>query len=398
MSAAPIDETVVGFPGVETFNRRSKYLLEDFDTLEPGTLTWRVKGLWPAIGLCFVGGPSMSAKTFWTLDAMGRVCRGLPVLGRKSVAAGCVYVAAEGAHGVRNRIAGLRQHIGPLGSRFKFIGQAPNLTDPEDVADLRAMLLDAKAELEAVGHVLGMIVVDTLSAAVPGADENAAADMGPVLAALQLMASDLQCLVLVVAHTGKDEARGLRGWSGQLGNADGVIMLTEPEGETRSGTVVKVKDGAAGDRFGFVLRVVELGVDADLDPITTCVVEDADAPEQTRAGRTPTKAAGTADLIMTAFGRVFDERTVWINAPGAEGVKGVKLEDVRAMAYRIGVGGGDVELPADANEAEQARLRRKWQDQRKADFKRGLDHILAAKRLRVEAGFVWEPGAKAAVQ
>lgn len=378
----------------ETFGRRSKYLLEDFDTLEPGSLTWRVKGLWPAVGLCFVGGPSMSGKSFWTLDAMARVCRGEPVLGRRSIQSAGVYIAAEGAHGVRNRVTGLRQKIGKLGSRFKFIGQAPNLTDEEDVADLRAILLDAKADLEAAGHVLGVIVVDTLSASVPGADENSASDMGQVLNALQLMAAELQCLVIVVAHTGKDEARGLRGWSGQLGNADGVIMLTEPEDDARSGTVLKVKDGPSGDRFGFSLQVVEIGVDADGDKITTCVVEEREAPTASRAGRKPTKAEATATLILTAFGRVFDDHPVIINAPGAEAVTGVKLDDLRQMAYRIGVGGGEADIPAEADDAERTRLKRKWQDQRKADFTRGLERLLAERKLRIEGGFVWEPRSK----
>ncbi len=76
----------------DAFDRKSKYRLEDFDTLEPGSLTWRVKGLWPSVGLCFIGGPSMSGKSFWALDAMAKVCRGERLLGRKSIRAGCVYI------------------------------------------------------------------------------------------------------------------------------------------------------------------------------------------------------------------------------------------------------------------------------------------------------------------
>jgi hypothetical protein len=396
MSADPLDDgarRVVPFAGAEVFARHSKYRLEDFDTLEPGSLTWRVKGLWPAVGLCFVGGPSMCGKSFWTLDAMARVCRGLPVLGRKSIKAGCVYIAAEGAHGVRNRIAGLRQNIGPLGSRFKFIGQQPNLTDPEDVADLRAVVGEAQAELGAAGNVLGMVVVDTLSAATPGADETTGRDMGPVLNALQTMATELQCLVLVVTHTGKDETRGLRGWSGQLGNADGVIMLTEPNGDLRNGTVLKVKDGPSGDAFGFALKVVELGHDDDGDAITTCTIEEREAPEAgAKPGRTPTKAAASAALIMTAYGRAFDERRLTINTIGAEGLKGVDLSRLRTMAYQIGVGPSEPEPSDDPTEA--ARLKRKWQDQRKADFDRGLDFLRTAKKLRTESGYAWEPASK----
>lgn len=390
-------DNVRALPGVEfeAFPRRpSRFVLEDFDTLEPGSLTWRVKGLWPAVGVCFVGGPSMSGKSFWSLDAMARVCRGEPVLGRRSKRSAVVYVAAEGAHGVRNRIAGLRQRIGPLGGRLRFVGQQPDLTDPADVDELQAFLTRSKAELEAEGHTLGVVVVDTLAAAAAGADENTSADMGPVLRALQTMAADLSCLVLVVAHTGKDETRGLRGWSGQLGNADGVIMLTEPDGETRTGTVLKVKDGPSGDRFAFALEVVEIGADEEGEAITTCVIAERDAPAAPKSGRRPTKAAGTAALILTAFGRVLGEKPCTVHAAGAEGVPGVKIDDLRAMAYMIGVGPTDPEVPADASEAERQRLTRKWHDQRKADFKRGLDFLLHSQQLRTERGFIWEPGAK----
>jgi hypothetical protein len=380
--------------GFDFARKPSRYVLEDFDTLQPGSLTWRVKGLWPAVGVCFVGGPSMSGKSFWTLDAMARVCRGEAVLGRRSKQAAVVYVAAEGAHGVRRRIAGLRQRVGPLGGRLGFVGQQPDLTDSADIDELRSFLAGAKADLEAQGHNLGVVVVDTLAAAAAGADENTSADMGPVLRALQTMALDLGCLVLVVAHTGKDETRGLRGWSGQLGNADGVVMLTEPIGDLRSGTVLKVKDGKSGDRFGFALDVVELGHDEDGDPITTCVIEERDPPAGSRSGRKPTKAEATGKLIMTAFNRLVADTTVRAYAPGAGGVSAVREADLRNLAYSIGVGGGEVEIPQDATPAEANTLRKKWQDQRRKDFGRALQHLCGIGDLRLENGLVWDPETK----
>jgi len=397
VSALPIDsEKVVGFHGVEAFNRRSRYRLEDFDTLEPGALTWRVKGLWPAVGVCFVGGPSMSGKSFWTLDACGRICRGLPVLGRKSKRAGVAYIAAEGELGVRNRIAALRQAIGKLGGRFKYLGQRPSLTDPEDVADLSAALGDARAELAERGDALGLVVVDTLSASVPGADENSAADMSPVLAALQDMAVQLQTLILVVAHTGKDETRGLRGWSGQLGNADGVIMLTEPsesEGDTiRSGNVLKVKDGPSGDRFGFALAVVELGRDEDGDAITSCIIEDREAPEGSKAGRRPTVKQANAALVAAAFNRVFDDRAVSIAASGApSGIMGVRLGDLRTEALTMGLGPPEPDL-AGMNDAERAKARKGWSDHRNKTFTRALEELRAGGGWRIEHEYIWPLG------
>ena len=382
---------LIEFPTVETFDRRpARFIRENFDDLEPGVALDRVKGLWPRSGLCFVGGPSMSGKSFWALDALARICRGEDVLGRRSVQAGCLYVAAEGAAGVRKRITALRGKIGTLDGTFQFIGQAPNLRDADDLAELREAIEQSKAELQAAGHDLGIVCLDTLSASIPGADENSAADMSPVLHALQAMAAELGLLVLIIAHTGKDETRGLRGWSGLLANADGVIMLEAPDGETRTGTVLKVKDGLSGDRFAFVLERVVLGLDDDGDEVSTCVIQETDAPERPRSGRRPSKAGGTGDLILSALGRVLEDKPRDIRAPGAPpGQQGVSAHDLRPMAFQIGVGGPSPDAPPDASEDERGKLERKWSDQRRKDFKRGLDHLLEDKTLRQEGELIW---------
>jgi len=257
---------------------QTRFRRENFDVLEPNPMQWRVKGLLTRVGVCFVAGPSGSGKSFWVLDAMTKVCRGLPILGRTTMPGAVVYVASEGGEGFRSRIKGLRQKIGPLGGKFSFIGQAPDLTSPDDVAELRAVLTDAKAEHAASGEHLSVVVIDTLSASTPGADENTARDMGPVLQALQLLAQDLQILVIMVAHTGKDEGRGMRGWSGIRGNADGVIMIESPDAKgVRQGTVAKVKDGQDNIHFSFDLEVVKIGIDDDGEDITTCVIREKDA-------------------------------------------------------------------------------------------------------------------------
>lgn len=383
---------LIEFPGgIETFDRRpARFIRENFDDLEPGIALEVVKGLWPRSGLAFVGGPSMSGKTFWTLDALARICRGEDVLGRRSVQSGVLYIAAEAPAGVRKRIKALRAKVGPLGGAFQFIGQAPNLCDADDLAQLREAITDAQAEMLADGFRLGVVAVDTLSAVIPGADENSAASMSPVLHALQSLAAELEVLVLVLAHPGKDAERGLRGWSGLLANADSVLMLETPDGETRTGVVTKVKDGLAGDRFAFVLERVVLGLDDDGDEISTCVIQETEAPEARRPGRRPSKAGGTGDLILSAFGRVLEDKPRDIRAPGAPpGQQGVSAHDLRAMAFQIGVGGPPPDAPPDASEDERCKLERKWSDQRRKDFARGLAHLLEDKTLRQEGDLIW---------
>jgi hypothetical protein len=375
------------------------YVLEDFDTLEPGDQAWCVKYLLPTVGLAILYGPSGGGKSFFMIDILRRICRGEPVLGRRSYPAGVIYLAAEGAQGVRKRIKGARDRYGELGGRFLLLAGQPNLTDNESVAVLTGQVLKGRATLKESGHELRIIVVDTLAAASPGVDENTAASMGAVLGELQSLAVDLRCLVFVVTHTGKDESRGIRGWGGQFANADAVISLTEPNGELRVGTVMKVKDGPSGDRFAFALEVVELGVDDDGDPITTCVCVEREAPAVAdNVIRPVTKSGGTARLIMQAFGRVLEESPQPVMAKGANGAKGVKEAELREMAYKIGVGPVSPEIPDGADSKERAKLLAAWRKQRGADYARGRDVLLSERKLRAEDGIVWEIDAKKVIR
>lgn len=378
------------FPAPTDIQRERRFTWEDFDTVEPSSLFWIVKGLWTASGVAFVAGPSMSGKTFWVLDAIARICRGEPVMGRKSKASGAIYIAAEDAAGVRNRIVGLRSRIGSLDGALQVIPQAPNLTDPEDVEALEEALEDARLELERKGHRLGVLVIDTMSASIPGADENNSKDMSPVLTALQGVSRKLGCLVLVVAHTGKDETRGLRGWSGLLGNADGLVMLDAPEGEGRGGTVVKVKSGISNFRFGFELEQVVIGVDEDGDEMTTCVIQTRDPIAKSKAGRRPNQTTIYAEKTEEAFNRIFQEKAKPIFAPGADGAFGVHIEDLKREALAIGVGPLRPDT-SDMTEANKTRAEQNWKAGQRMAFKRAVDH-LQASGYRLENEWFWQAG------
>lgn len=306
------------------FDKPSRFRRENYDTLEVGSIQWVVKDLWPRSGVCFVAGQSMSGKSFWVLDKLGKVARGERILGRRSKKCGVVYVAAEGAQGARKRIKAIRDQTGPLGGAFEFIGQAPNLTDIEDIDALRAVLISARDAMHERGKRLGVVAIDTLSASIPGADENTAKDMSPVLTALQNIAVEMDLLVLFVAHTGKQADRSIRGWSGLLANADGVIMMDgKNDDDTFTGTVTKVKDGNSGDRFAFKLEQVVLGHDEDGEEETTCRVIEADFPIRQRMGTRP--KPDEAAILSALSGCIVDRPSVSTQHPNGapEGRQGV---------------------------------------------------------------------------
>jgi hypothetical protein len=221
------------------------------------------------------------------------------------------------------RIQGLRKVTGRWSDNTRFIGAAPNLTDQADVDRLTVRLVKIRDDFQSRGIRLGAVVVDTMSASIPGADENAAKEMSPILTRLQELAATLDLCVIVVAHVGKDADRGIRGWSGMFANADGVVrVMPHDEDQLRVVTVQKAKDAEAGQRHAFALKVVDLGVDADGDPETTCVVDWQDSPPSgTKAGkRARTKQHANRTAILTAFGRLEDRGRLkplnGVSAPG----------------------------------------------------------------------------------
>lgn len=312
----------------------------------------------PRNGVAFIAGPPGSGKSFLAIDLVSKIARGEPAFGRRVLMAGTAYVAAEGANGVRGRFEAARRDGGPWDHQIWMIGNAPNLASDDDVGALKEKIQGLQKDMqECWGHRLGGVVIDTLSASMPGVDENSGQEMSAVMQRLQKMAVDLDVCVIVVAHVGKSAERGIRGWSGQHANADATILLDAPtEGGIRVGQVVKVKDGESGERFAFRLKVVELGIDTDGDPVTTCVVEHCDSvPQKSRP--TAEKGPGAQpDMILSAYERLPDKMVVLPSIPGVRaGTKGIKLNDLRATTFDLGF---HVETkPADDDEPA---LMRRW--------------------------------------
>jgi hypothetical protein len=380
---SPPDDMWEGFSlQPATGARKASPLIEDFDTLRAKDGEWLVKNLWPRVGVCFLAGPSMAGKSFLALELMSSVARGQTVLGRRSLRSGVVYIAAEGANGVRTRIVGLRAETGDWSGHMKFIPDAPNLGDDDSLEFLRQQLDKAQQEFAERGIRLGAIVLDTLSASIPGADENSAKDMSPVLKVLQDLAVERGACVLVVAHVGKEADRGIRGWSGLVANADGVITVGTPSDGLRTGTIVKVKDGESGQLFGFELAVRELHLDADGDPVTTCVIAWRDTPPPVRKSRREKTLSPAMNQVMVALRCLEDGgSTETVQAAGAPPeTLGVTLKALQDAAYQNGFGGVE---PEDAGE------RRRWQDSRRKSFANSVGYLVRDGLVRSEMGLVW---------
>lgn len=224
-----------------------------------------VRGVLPETGLAAIFGPSGSGKSFLVLDLLGAVTTGRAWFGH-AITTPCraVYVALEGEAGVAKRVQAFIAKHGEL-EALRVILTPLDIRQP---ADRRALVEAITAE----GFGAGVLVLDTLNRSAPGLDENDSRDMGQVIDAMKALQAELGGLVLAVHHSGKDPLKGLRGHSSLLAALDAVVEVTRQE-ERREWKLAKSKDGEDGEAHPFRLDVVELGLDAEGWPITSCVVE-----------------------------------------------------------------------------------------------------------------------------
>lgn len=123
-----------------------------------------------------------------------------------------------------------------------------------------------------------VVIIDTLAQATPGADENAAKDMGLVLHAAKHIADAFNGLVVLVHHSGKDTSKGLRGHSSLNGAMDAVINVERSQlSDTRTWRVTKMKDAEDGATGKFRLEGVDLGEDGFGGRVTSSAVREVEA-------------------------------------------------------------------------------------------------------------------------
>lgn len=227
-------------------------------------MRWLLRDALPLEGLCALYGPSGSGKSFLILDIGCAVAGGATEwFGRRIAQAPVTYVCLEGEAGMGNRIkAWSLHHKKPVPDTLRFVTQAFDLRS-NDVAELAEAVIAANGEG-------GMVIVDTLNRAAPGADENSSVDMGNLIAAAARLQSLVGGLVLLVHHTGKDESKGLRGHSSLYAALDGAIEVIRMDSR-RAWSVAKTKDGETGEAYPFKLEIVSVGIDEEGKPITSCV-------------------------------------------------------------------------------------------------------------------------------
>jgi hypothetical protein len=241
---------------------------------------WLIKGLVPKVGLGAIYGPSGHGKTFFALDLAMAIARGVPWRGRKTERAAVLYLSPDGGEMVQNRIvAYCQRHNIELGDHSLYLAPFPIDLLNRDRDGTRNVVRTVERIETANGVKVGLVMVDTVSRAMPGGDENGAKDVTRFIDNLSAIASGERA-VIGIHHTPKSNATVLRGHSALHGACDfelNVVAGGDPGSRIGTMTSKKQRDGEDGQRLGFGLDVVEIGRDEDGEAVTSCVVIDTDA-------------------------------------------------------------------------------------------------------------------------
>lgn len=217
---------------------------------------WQVEELCLDNSLVAVYGPEGTYKTFYGLDLSFCIGTGRPFHGREVEQGKVVYVYAEGASGLNNRIRAWKQAHGRgvnEASDVWFVPTAVNLMD-EDGIGLEELIETIRAT---AGESLGLIVIDTLARAFGDADEDATQAMNTFTNRCGQLRETFDCSVLVIHHTGWETKRE-RGNRSLRNNFD-TVMKCESNGRNRLALKCdKQKDAPFFEDFQLRAREVEL--------------------------------------------------------------------------------------------------------------------------------------------
>jgi len=182
---------------------------------------WIVEGWLPLDAVGAIVAPSGRGKSFYALSLALELVTGGTFAGEKLDAVPVLYVAAERATDIRDRLEAWQVHHSrkaPEGFRVLALASPPQLTMQDNLEALCEKIRRERARV---------VVLDTFAQMTLGLEENSSRDMGQVMEALnRLRHATNGGLVLVVHHTGKDPSRGARGSTAFLGALDFEITLS----------------------------------------------------------------------------------------------------------------------------------------------------------------------------
>ena len=267
-----------------------------------------VQHLFEQNALSIIFGPSMSYKSFVTIDLACSVAAGLPFHGHKTKKMAVVYVAGEGRAGVGNRIAAWEKENGNSMDDHEFY-----ITDKsvQFLNDGSAEMLaeDIEKFLKKCQLPLGFVFIDTISRNLGDGDESNARDVAKFLDIIDThLRYKFQTNVCCVGHSGLDAGR-IRGSTAWL---CGMDQLYETVKRGVSGMIElkchKMKEGRKPEPLLLQTKSVFLmagddgfGDQAVLDSLVLVTPAAVEVPTTILKGRDALTPAALIDYLIDGW-------------------------------------------------------------------------------------------------
>lgn len=199
-----------------------------------------------------------------------------------------VYIASEGSFDLGNRVKAWHAAREKRPDAPLYVIEATiDFMQPEDIDKLLRSVKSANVSP-------AMVIVDTVSRAMPGADENAQKDMTLFVRACDQVRETFRCAVLGVHHASK--SGDLRGSTVLRGAGDFVIRLEKRTGTIRELEMEKQKAAPDGWTAQFSFGVWQLD-----DGQSSLVVERVDGAVMPGGGVNPASAVAVLEAMERAW-------------------------------------------------------------------------------------------------
>ena len=163
--------------------------------------------------------------------------------GRMTKQGAVLYVALERKTLVERRAIAFRTRYGDSDLPFAVIGGVYDFRDPKTTPEVLKVAREVEAETD---QRIVLVLIDTISRALCGNDENSPKDMGMIVAAMSRLQNETKAHILWIHHMPQDGTERLRGHGALLGAMDTTVHVAKT-GTLRTATVVKANDSEDGD-------------------------------------------------------------------------------------------------------------------------------------------------------
>jgi RecA-family ATPase len=286
---------------IEVDRKRPFVLFRDLEARS--TKEWLVHNLLGAGEASAWYGKPGDGKSVLVEDLALHIAAGWPWHGRLVKRGAVAYIALERRQLIERRAIAFREKHGAQDLPFAIVGGVHDFRSPRTAEHTVRLVKEVE---RVTGEAVALIVIDTLSRALCGGDENSPKDMGAIVNATGILQHGTRAHVLWVHHMPMDGGERLRGHGALLGAMDTTVQVVKA-GTARTATVIKANDSEEGEYVAFTLDSVLIGEDTDGNPTMAPVVVPAHGARPRSAPKSE-RVTKAVQIALRALGEACTNR------------------------------------------------------------------------------------------